>query len=147
MLRFYKKHNLASKSFLLNGETQVDFFFEAVFGKSKCDCRCLHFWHDCCFLECSVSLILITMSSPEEWPSFKELLSPIERMQSGLAALFVTPSQKKQWRWRPIWRWWTFHQQEEAIKPDGFKRIFEQLWAYAYSSNGEDDSFCRLGMR
>ncbi len=30
MLRFYEKHNLASKSFLLNKETQVEFFFEAV---------------------------------------------------------------------------------------------------------------------
>jgi hypothetical protein len=35
------------------------------------------------------------MSLPEEQPSFKELLSPIGRMQSGLAALLVTPSQKK----------------------------------------------------
>ncbi len=39
-------------------------------------------------------LILITMSLPEERPPFKEPSSPIERMQSGLAALFVTPSQK-----------------------------------------------------
>ncbi len=57
MLRFYKKHNLASKSFLFNKETQVENFFESVLGKSKCDCRCLHFWHKCCFLESSVSLI------------------------------------------------------------------------------------------
>ena len=28
MLRFYKKHNLASKSFLLNKETQVEFFLK-----------------------------------------------------------------------------------------------------------------------
>jgi hypothetical protein len=40
-------------------------------------------------------LILITMSSPDERPSYKEPLSPVERMQSGLAALFVTPSPKK----------------------------------------------------
>jgi hypothetical protein len=95
MLRFYKKHNLASKLFLLNKETQVEFVFDAVFGKSKCDCRCSHFRHNCCFLESSVSLILIRMSSPEEQPSFKEPSSPIGRMQSGLPALFVTPSLKK----------------------------------------------------
>jgi hypothetical protein len=39
-------------------------------------------------------LILITMSSPEERPSYKEPSSPIGKMQSGLAALFVTPSRK-----------------------------------------------------
>jgi hypothetical protein len=44
MLRFYKKHNLASKSFLFNKETQVEIFFESVLGKSKCDCRCSHFY-------------------------------------------------------------------------------------------------------
>jgi hypothetical protein len=36
MLRFYKKHKLASKSILFNEETQVEFFFESVFGKSNC---------------------------------------------------------------------------------------------------------------
>jgi hypothetical protein len=36
MLRFYKKHNLASKLILFNEETQVDIFFESVLGKSKC---------------------------------------------------------------------------------------------------------------
>ncbi len=51
MLRFYEKHNLARKSFLFKKEAQVKIFFESVFGKSKCDCRCLHFWHDCCFLK------------------------------------------------------------------------------------------------
>ncbi len=35
------------------------------------------------------------MSSPEEQLPFKEPLSPIGRMQSGLAALFITPSPKK----------------------------------------------------
>jgi hypothetical protein len=35
------------------------------------------------------------MSSPDEQPSYKEPLSPVGRMQSGLAALFVTPSPKK----------------------------------------------------
>ncbi len=35
------------------------------------------------------------MSSPEERPPFKEPLSPIGRMQSGLAASFITPSPKK----------------------------------------------------
>jgi hypothetical protein len=40
-------------------------------------------------------LILITMSSPEEQPPFEEPSSPIGRMQLGLAALFITPSQKK----------------------------------------------------
>jgi hypothetical protein len=35
------------------------------------------------------------MSSLEEEPPFKEQLSPIGRMQLGLAALFITPSQKK----------------------------------------------------
>jgi hypothetical protein len=35
------------------------------------------------------------MSSPEERSSYKEPSSPIGRMQSGLAALFVTPSPKK----------------------------------------------------
>jgi hypothetical protein len=35
------------------------------------------------------------MSSPEKQPSYKESSSPVGRMQSGLAALFVTPSQKK----------------------------------------------------
>ncbi len=51
MLRFYEKHNLASRLLLFNKETQVEIFFESVFGKSKCDCRCLHFWHNCCFLK------------------------------------------------------------------------------------------------
>jgi hypothetical protein len=37
----------------------------------------------------------MTMSSPEEQSSYKEPLSPIGRTQSGLAALFVTPSPKK----------------------------------------------------
>jgi hypothetical protein len=35
------------------------------------------------------------MSLPEEQPPFKEPLSPIRRMQSVLAALFITPSPKK----------------------------------------------------
>ncbi len=35
------------------------------------------------------------MSLPEERPPFKEPSSPIGRMQSGLAALFITPSPKK----------------------------------------------------
>jgi hypothetical protein len=35
------------------------------------------------------------MSLPEEQPSYKEPSSPVGRMQSGLAALFVTPSPKK----------------------------------------------------
>jgi hypothetical protein len=51
MLRIYKKHNLASKLFLFNKETQVEIFFESVFGKSKCDCRCSHFRHNCCILK------------------------------------------------------------------------------------------------
>jgi hypothetical protein len=34
------------------------------------------------------------MSLPDEQPLFEEPSSPIIRMQSGLAALFVTPSQK-----------------------------------------------------
>ncbi len=32
MVRFYEKHNLASNVFLFNKETQVDIFFESVFG-------------------------------------------------------------------------------------------------------------------
>ncbi len=40
-------------------------------------------------------MILITMSSPEEQPSFKEPSSPVGTTQLGLAALFVTPSPKK----------------------------------------------------
>jgi hypothetical protein len=35
------------------------------------------------------------MSLPEERPPFKEPLSPIGRMQLGLVASFITPSQKK----------------------------------------------------
>ncbi len=35
------------------------------------------------------------MSSPEEQSSYKEPSSPIGRMQSSLAASFVTPSPKK----------------------------------------------------
>ncbi len=35
------------------------------------------------------------MSSPEEQPPFEEPSSPIGRMQLGLAALFITPSPKK----------------------------------------------------
>jgi hypothetical protein len=35
------------------------------------------------------------MSSPEEWPSYKEPLSPVGMTQLGLAASFVTPSSKK----------------------------------------------------
>jgi hypothetical protein len=34
------------------------------------------------------------MSLPEERPSYKEPSFPVGRMQPGLAALFVTPSQK-----------------------------------------------------
>jgi hypothetical protein len=34
------------------------------------------------------------MSSPDEQPSYEEPLSPVGWMQSGLAASFVTPSQK-----------------------------------------------------
>jgi hypothetical protein len=34
MLRFYEKHKLSSKLFLFNKETQVETFFEFVFGKS-----------------------------------------------------------------------------------------------------------------
>ncbi len=40
-------------------------------------------------------MILIMMSLPEELPSYKEPSSPVGTMQSGLAAFFVTPSQKK----------------------------------------------------
>ncbi len=50
---------------------------------------------DCCFHESCVSLILMTMSSPEERPSYKEPSSPIGTMQLGLAASFVTPKPKK----------------------------------------------------
>ncbi len=35
MLRFYKKHNLASKVFLFNKETQVEIFFGSVFKKQS----------------------------------------------------------------------------------------------------------------
>ncbi len=34
------------------------------------------------------------MSLPDEQPSYEEPLSPVGRMQLGLAASFVTPSQK-----------------------------------------------------
>jgi hypothetical protein len=36
MLRFYEKHKLTSKLFLFNKKTQVEIFFESVFGKSNC---------------------------------------------------------------------------------------------------------------
>jgi hypothetical protein len=35
MLRFYEKHNLASKSFLINKETQVDFFLNLCSGSQS----------------------------------------------------------------------------------------------------------------
>jgi hypothetical protein len=35
------------------------------------------------------------MSLPDERPSYEEPSSPVGKMQLGLAALFVTPSQKK----------------------------------------------------
>jgi hypothetical protein len=35
MLRFYKKHNLASKSFLFNKEIQVEIFFETVCSENQ----------------------------------------------------------------------------------------------------------------
>jgi hypothetical protein len=35
------------------------------------------------------------MSLPEERPSYNKQLSPVRGMQSGLAALFVTPSPKQ----------------------------------------------------
>jgi hypothetical protein len=35
ILRFYEKHNLASKLFLFNKETQVEICFESVFRKSS----------------------------------------------------------------------------------------------------------------
>ncbi len=66
------------------------------------DFLCLHFWHDCCFHESCVSLIYITISLPEERPSYKEPSSPVGTMQLGLAALFVTPSPKKWWKWQSI---------------------------------------------
>jgi len=34
MFRIYEKHKLASKLFLFHKETQVEIFFESVFGKS-----------------------------------------------------------------------------------------------------------------
>ncbi len=40
-------------------------------------------------------LISIMMSLPEERPPFKEPSSSIGKMQSGLAALFITPSPNK----------------------------------------------------
>ncbi len=40
-------------------------------------------------------MILITMSLPEERPSYEEPLSPVGSTQLGLAASFVTPSPKK----------------------------------------------------
>ncbi len=38
------------------------------------------------------------MSLPEEQPSYEEPLSPVGTMQSGLAALFVTPNLKINYR-------------------------------------------------
>jgi hypothetical protein len=35
MLRFYKKHIVASKLFLFNKETQVEIFFESVFSRNQ----------------------------------------------------------------------------------------------------------------
>ncbi len=43
MIRLYEKHNLASKLFFFNKGTKAEIFFDSVFGKSKCGCRCLHF--------------------------------------------------------------------------------------------------------
>ncbi len=43
----------------------------------------------------SISLIMITMNLPEEWPLFDKPSSSIGRMQSDLAALFVTQFQKQ----------------------------------------------------
>jgi hypothetical protein len=37
----------------------------------------------------------MTMSLPEEQPSYKKPSSPVGRIQSSLAASFVTPSPKK----------------------------------------------------
>ncbi len=54
---FYEKYNLASESFLFNKETLVETFFESVFGKLKCDCQCLHFWHNFTYLSLSTILI------------------------------------------------------------------------------------------
>ncbi len=51
----YDRHILASKFFLKNKETGYAFF-----RKSKCDCQCLHFWHN--FLYLSLSNILIWTS-------------------------------------------------------------------------------------
>jgi hypothetical protein len=36
MLRFYKKHKLASKSFLFNKVNEVEIFFESIIGESNC---------------------------------------------------------------------------------------------------------------
>ncbi len=50
----------------------------------------------CRLLLYSFSILnLITMSLPKERPPFKEPLSPIGKMQLGLAASFITPSPKK----------------------------------------------------
>jgi hypothetical protein len=35
MLRFYEKHNLASKLFLFNKEIQREFFLESVYGNQS----------------------------------------------------------------------------------------------------------------
>ncbi len=66
----------------------------------------------------------------------------------GLGSIIChTKSEIKWWKRRPIRRWRTFHQQEGAIKHNGCKRCFEQWWAYAYFSDGKDDSFCHMGFR
>ncbi len=63
MLWFYEKHKLASKSFLKKKKTQVEIFFESVFGKSNCSenqglwLLVFTFWHDFTYLSSSNILI------------------------------------------------------------------------------------------
>ncbi len=153
MLRFYEKHNLASKLFF-NKEIQLEIFLESVFGKSKCACRCLHFWHNCCFLESSVSLIscvciLTWLLLPWEqcfidlnnnelagWMTLTQrTIVPCWKDAVGLGSIVChTKSKKKWWKRQPICWWRTFHQREEAIKHDSCKGCFEQWWANAYSN-------------
>jgi hypothetical protein len=59
------------------------------------DCGCSHFETIKCTFDQSGASLISKMSFPEEQNPLEEPLSPIRRMNLGLAASFVKPSQKK----------------------------------------------------
>ncbi len=89
------------------------------------------------------------MEKPTELPMTNPSLTRGSHQAQWLQKVFWTMVyvQKNGWKWQPSHWWQIFHWQEEAIEHNGCKRCFEQWWAYAYSSDGEDDSFHCMGLQ